>query len=504
MKTDPHWEPIGKKPHHGLAVPISALRTKKSSGVGEFLDLIPLIDFCKEISFDVIQLLPMNDTGNDPSPYNAISSCALDPAYISLSELPSLGELAKELPSFQELNSQERVAIFEVKQKKMAWLYRYFNQVYQDVEKQGSYQNFIKQHHHWLLPYIQFKSLKNQHQGTHWKHWSNEKPVDQEMKFFSFLQFLCFEQMKQVKSYASKRGCFIKGDIPILISPDSADVWNRRELFFLNLLAGAPPDYYNKEGQKWGFPLFNWKAMREDRYAWWKQRLSVANEFYHIYRIDHVVGFFRIWAIPEDKKATEGYFIPEDRSLWEPQGREILEMMLQSSPLLPIAEDLGTIPKEVPRTLKELGICGTKVVRWQRRWEDGKSYIPFDEYDPLSLTTVSTPDSDTLQMWWEKYPEEAKVMAEQKNWTYHPALTQNERLSLLRDAHHTPSYFHINLLQEYLALLPELVSPNPDNERINVPGTILPTNWTYRIRTNIESLIENKSLIHLMLGLVVH
>ena len=500
MKSEPHWKLVGKKPHHGIAIPLSSLHSKQSSGIGEFLDLIPLIDFCKKIHFDTIQLLPINDTGNDQSPYNALSSCALDPVYLSLSALPNAGALREELPSFQEFNLLTRVKILEVKQKKTAWLYRYFQQTFPTLSSTKPYLDFVQKHSHWLEPYAQFKCLKAQHQGTHWKHWPKTEGVVLDTDFHYFLQFFCFDQMKRARAYASQNGCFLKGDIPILISPDSADVWSQQNLFRFDFVAGSPPDYYNRLGQKWGFPLCNWEAMRKDRFAWWRQRLATAGELYHLYRIDHVVGFFRIWAIPEDKEPTQGHFIPQDPHLWESLGREILEMMLDASPLLPIAEDLGTIPNEVPRVLKELGICGTKVIRWQRKWHDGKEFIPLQEYEPLSLTTISTPDSDTLQMWWENTPEEAKLLAETKHWIYHPILTQKERLSLLHDAHHSTSYFHINLLQEYLALFPELIG-NPEDERINTPGTILPTNWTYRVRPSLEEMLANDKLIHLMQGL---
>ena len=206
-----------------------------------------------------------------------------------------------------------------------------------------------------------------------------------------------------------------------------------------------------------------------------KQRLAVAEKLYHIYRIDHVIGFFRIWAIGPSGK---GHFIPTDHSEWQPQGKELLDMMVDNCSLLPIAEDLGMVPPEVGPTLKHLGICGTKVVRWQKIHD---SYIPYNEYEPFSMTTVSTPDMDDLEMWWRKYPNESVLFAEQiKKWRYHPILTAQQRLELLRDAHHTPSYFHINLLQEYLALFPDLVHTNPDEERIDKPGTTLPSNWTYK------------------------
>ena len=490
MKTDAHWKPIGFIPHHGIAVPLSALRSEQSSGIGEFLDLIPLIDFCKKIHFDTIQLLPINDTGNDTSPYNIISSCALDPIYLSINALPNSSPTSE----FKEWNESRRVAIPEVKQKKIAWLYSYFQQTFD--RQDTAYQNFLAKHHSWLEPYAQFKTLRNQHQNTHWRDWPSGIATDTD--FYSFLQFHCFAQMEKVRAYATHQGCFLKGDIPILLNSNSADVWAHQHLFLHDLVAGAPPDYYNRLGQKWEFPIFNWEAMRQEQFAWWKQRLSVAAELYHIYRVDHVVGFFRIWAIPKDEEAIGGHFIPSDPRLWENLGREILSMMIDATTLLPIAEDLGTIPSEVPRVLKEFGIPGTKVVRWQRRWHDGKEFIPPSEYEPFSLTTVSTHDSETLQMWWENAPEEAKLLAKQKQWAYQPMLTQQERFDLLYDAHHSASYFHINLLQEYLALFPELVSTNPEEERINVPGVVLPTNWTYRFRPTIEEMVGFKPLIDMM------
>ncbi len=477
MKTEEHWKKIGLKHHHGITVPLSAIRTEQSCGIGEFLDLLQLVEFCKQIHFDTIQLLPINDTGNDTSPYNIISSCALDPIYLSLSSLPSAGSLAYELTPLKQCNDTKRVAILEVKQMKLSWLYRYYQKVFLDAAETTAYQNFIRKHASWITAYAEFKK------GIY------------PNNFYLFLQYLCFSQMEKVRAYASEQGCFIVGDIPVLLNANSADVREHGNLFRQDFVAGAPPDFYNRLGQKWNFPLFNWEAMRNENFAWWKQRLSVASDLYHIYRIDHVVGFFRIWAISKDQEAIDGHFIPQDPHLWEGLGRELLSMMIEASSMLPIAEDLGTIPHEVPRTLKEFGICGTKVVRWQRRWHEGKEFIPMSEYEPYSLTTVSTHDSETLEMWWANEPEEAKLFASQKSWSYEPKLSLKQRFDLLYDAHNTTSYFHINLLQEYLALFPELVSTNPNDERINVPGTILPTNWTYRFKPTIEEMLNCKPLI---------
>ncbi len=476
--------------HHGICVPLTAIHSKKSCGVGEFFDLMPLIDWAKNVGLDCIQLLPLNDSGDDASPYNALSSCALDPIYLSLHELGPIDP-------FQAFRSLDRIAFHEVKRQKLRWLHIYFEETFATLSKTAEYQKFIAENS-WLKAYALFKTLKDEYGGKSWQEWPRElqNPATvpaRNTDFHCFIQYHCFSQMERVRAYAEKRGILLQGDIPILVSPDSVDVWAERELFNLDLVAGAPPDLYNALGQKWGFPLFNWDVMRARGFEWWKRRLGVAQRFFHIYRIDHVVGFFRIWAIAHGKKAMEGFFIPHDPQLWPGQGREILEMLLEASPITPIAEDLGVIPREVPVILKELGICGTKVVRWQRHWEGDKSFIPYSEYEPLSLTTISTPDMDPLPLWWKKSPDEAIPFAHFKHWNYDPTLTSEQLFELLWDAHHTPSHFHINLLQEYLRLFPELSWPNLEDDRINVPGTLLPTNWTYRLRPSIEELLEHQA-----------
>jgi 4-alpha-glucanotransferase len=496
VKTDVHWKKIGLGPHHGVCVPLFSLRSKKSCGIGEFNDLIPLIDWCRKTGLDCIQLLPLNDTGDDPSPYNALSSCALDPIYLSLSLLKD----EKELALFAPLNALPHLNRKEVKQQKMKWLRDYFSQHFAALSQTRPYLDFLSQNP-WLSSYAQFKVLSEQYNYRHWKDWpASHKAVSEEaLHFHFFLQYLCFSQLEKVRAYASRAHVFLQGDVPILLSPNSADVWAEPHLFNLHLTAGAPPDYYNPLGQNWGFPLFDWQEMRKTCFQWWKQRLHVTSRLYHLYRIDHVVGFFRIWAIPLGKKPVDGSFIPADRSTWQKQGLEILEMMIDSCPLLPLAEDLGTIPDEVYPTLKNLGICGTKVIRWER--DKNRHYLPYATYEPLSVTTVSTWDCEPLRLWWEHYPDEAKAFADFKGWSYQPELFRDEIFEILRDAHHTPSYFHINLLQEYLSLFPDLRS-SKEEERINIPGTLSATNWTYRFYPYLEEMLEHKGLQEAIWGIL--
>lgn len=505
------WKRIGTFPHHGIDLPLSALHSKNSCGIGEFLDLLPMIDWCKSLKLDVIQLLPLNDTGDDPSPYNTLSSCAFNPIYLSLYALPyldTLPELEKKLKELQVMTGTQRVMYNEVKVQKIYWLRLYFEAVGSRLLKSDAFQKFVEQNS-WAVPYALFKVLKDKLDHSFWKLWPEElqnlkKPDykellarhEKECSFYLLVQFLAFTQLKIVRDHAVAAGILLKGDIPILISPDSVDVWHHSEFFDMTLAAGAPPNdpYTGDDQQYWGFPLYKWDVLKQSSHTWWRQRLKVASELYDMYRIDHAVGLFRIWAIPVGHPEILGIFIPEDPHLWIPQGKEILEMMVDASPMLPIAEDLGLVPSVVRQCLAELGIPGTKVMRWERLWESDKSFIPYHAYPTVSMTCVSTHDSPTLTQWWRDYPKEVEAFCVFKGWKYLPDLTLQQRKEILWDSHHTTSLFHINLLQEYLALFPELIWPNPDDERINIPGKVLPANWTYRFKPSIETLTSHKGL----------
>jgi len=382
-------------------------------------------------------------------------------------------------------------------------LQQYFAWEYPRFATTDNYQEFITQND-WLKPYSVYKILRQQNEGLPWQKWATAlQQPDQKIlcaiaqqhynsfQYHQFVQYLCFQQLEKAKRYAEKSGVYLKGDIPILINMDSAEVWWDRELFDTRLIAGAPPDHYTPRGQKWGFPLFNWTQMEKEQFQWWKKRLQIASKLYHLYRIDHILGFFRIWAIPKNKGAKSGFYLPEDPERWIPQGQKILELLLNSSRMLPIGEDLGVIPDGVRPCLNRLGIAGTRVVRWERRWDTDESYIPPEEFHPLTLATVSTHDSEPLAQWWQSFPKEAGVYAKQEGWDYHPHLSSEQRAHILRASHQAGSLFHINLLQEYLALDPDLVHFKPEDERINVPGTRSIKNWSYRYVPSVEHIQEH-------------
>jgi 4-alpha-glucanotransferase len=507
--AEKQWHKIGVHTHTGLNIPLFALHSQKSGGIGEFPDFLPIIDWCKEIGIDVIQTLPLNDTGIDTSPYSALTSTALNPMHLGLSSLPDLDKF----PHFQASldliklhNKTQRVNYTVLYQERDAFLKEYFNHVYNNFKNQECYQDFIK-NNPWLNEYALFKTLKIIHLWSPWEEWPSErqnptaetfnallKEFESAIAYHVFIQYLCFQQMEEVKKYANEKGIFIKGDIPILINRESADVWRHRSLFNTDFAAGAPPDMYKEDGQKWGFPIYNWEEIENQHYHWWKVRLEVATRLYDIYRVDHVVGFFRIWAIPLDKTAIEGQFIPKDESQWIPQGEKIMRMMLSSADMLPIGEDLGVVPPPVRITLRNLGICGTKVVRWERAWNEDKHFIDPKTFNPIGMTTVSTHDSETLMQWWHDNAEQAKDYAKSKGWDYNPNLSKEYLFKILYESHHSGTLFHINLLNEYFPLVDGLAWDDLDDERINFPGLILERNWTYRYRPSVEEIVSNQPL----------
>lgn len=470
-KAKRQWDRIGFKRHHGIAVPLFSLWTKESAGIGEYLDLIPLIDWCQTVGFNVVQLLPLNDTGYEKSPYSALSAYALNPSHLKLSHLP--GFQKSKLAKLQNKKSR-LVDYFTVSHEKDAFLKEYFRTSGSDILKKPSFAEF-KQKNRWLKGYAEFKALK----------------TNGDSSYFEFVQYLCFQQMELVKSHAEDKGIFLKGDIPILIAQDSADVFLHKDLFIHNLTAGAPPDYYSKEGQSWGFPLYDWEREYDKIMEWWKERLSVASTLYHLYRLDHVVGLFRIYAIPEKKEAKNGFFLPKENEKWIPQGTKILESFLDDCPMLPIAEDLGAVPKNIKQRLIDLGIPGTKVMRWETI--DDNLYIPVSNYPKISMTTVSTHDTETLKNWWLKFPDQAKAFCKANNMRWKLGFDDQTREELLTLSHKSASLFHINQFQEYF---PEgTLFENEEDARINDPGdNERKLNWSSRWPHSLEEILGNEAL----------
>lgn len=308
--------------YSGVAIPVSSLISSSSCGIGEFSDLVTFADWAAERRLDFIQILPVNDTGFDPSPYSALSAYALHPVYLRLEDIAGARNFKKEINEIREqFNGLDRVPFYEVvraKQQLFEKIYEANYATYDFAEVEAWVQN-----NPWAVPYAVFNHLKGKNGYRHWRDWEKSiKPVtDAIEKYFNecnkgcmyylWLQYEAEKQLKAAASAVAEKGIFLKGDIPILMNEDSVDVWFHPEFFNKDERAGAPPDMFSDYGQHWGFPVYDWQSLRENDYIWWKERLKRADLFYHAYRIDHVLGFFRIWAIPESEvTGLPGYYSP--------------------------------------------------------------------------------------------------------------------------------------------------------------------------------------------------
>lgn len=309
----------------GTAIPVSALRTEASCGIGEFLDLKQFGNWCKVVGIDLIQLLPVNDTGYQSSPYSALSAFALHPIYISIKNIPEAKEFKKEISSIEKKwNSREKVHFNDVLKAKLNLLEKIFKTNIEKISKSRKIKTW-ENSNPWIVNYAVFSFLKKKKDYTPWTEWEEFKLLDdkkindiykknrESVLFYSWVQYHLEQQLRSVTVYLEDLGINIKGDLPILMNFDSCDVWSSRDIFNTSNRAGAPPDMFSDSGQNWGFPTYNWEVMETDDYAWWKGRLKQAAKFYHAYRIDHVLGFFRIWTIPPRyESGSMGYYSPNN------------------------------------------------------------------------------------------------------------------------------------------------------------------------------------------------
>jgi 4-alpha-glucanotransferase len=413
------WKRIGTDKRSGMVVPLFSVFSGKSCGIGDFDDLHVLIDLCVKTGNSILQLLPMNEVGGTCCPYDSVSAFALEPAYISFRSLttvpPAIKEKIEALASEFRLEGKKYVD-YRIKARKMALLWEVFNS-FKTVSSR-EFERFQADNVYWLDDFAAFQIIKGCNAGKPWWEWDEKlrrrdpqalaafsEGHIREMVFQKWLQWQLCRQFKEAKKYADAKKVLIKGDLPILVSRDSADVWAHTELFKLEFDAGAPPDMYCAKGQRWGTPTYNWQRIFDEGGGYLKAKLAYAGNFYELLRIDHVVGLFRIWSIPvsepEENYGLNGFFDPGDESRWEEHGRRILLFILQNSRLFLCAEDLGVIPPQCTRVLAELGIPGNDVQRWTKDWSSRHDFLPPDEFRFLSATMLSTHDTTNWPAWWQ-------------------------------------------------------------------------------------------------------
>ena len=309
----------------GTVIPIFSLRSEGSFGVGDFGDLKKMIEWADKTHQRVIQVLPINDTNithtwQDSYPYNSISIYALHPQYTDLRQLPEIkNEERKTLfeQLRQELNALPQIDYERVNNAKMEYLRELFAQEWATIKKRTSYKDFFEQNKEWLVPYAAFCYYRDQYGTADFSQWPKEatvaaiKATNKEVQFWYFVQYNLDQQMHAAHEFARDHHVILKGDIPIGISRDGVEAWVEPKYFNLNGQAGAPPDAFSADGQNWGFPTYNWDEMLKDGCSWWVRRFRKMAQFFDAYRIDHVLGFFRIWEIPvPEKSGLKGQFAP--------------------------------------------------------------------------------------------------------------------------------------------------------------------------------------------------
>ncbi|MGB9643043.1 MAG: 4-alpha-glucanotransferase, partial [Candidatus Ratteibacteria bacterium] len=310
------WKKISTKRRAGILVPLFSIHSSSSVGTGDFHSLKCMMDLCEKAGCTILQILPLNYTGADNCPYNAISSFAIDPVYISLEDF-FYGNFRFSHYVIEELHShflpgKNNRCNYLARDIKLNLLNDVFMRFFDEVCSDKNFYNFSERNRYWLDDFAIYRVLKKINDDAAWYNWEkyfaegNEEKIVQieysyrkEVLLEKWIQYICFNQLVDARQYAGKKGVLLMGDMPVLASKDSADVWSKRMLFNLEFVAGAPPDMYCVFGQRWGMFIQNWDNVRKTNFEYMAQKMKYLDNFFDMIRIDHVVGFFRIWAIVE-------------------------------------------------------------------------------------------------------------------------------------------------------------------------------------------------------------
>ena len=537
-----------EKPIAGILAPLFALRSEHDLGIGDTESLRQFVDFAYEIGFRLVQLLPINETGNDNSPYNAISSVAIDPTTIASTpiDIPDLSAEDYHAVLFDvEISALQSgpVNYRLVKPLKRRLIEKAFDAFLVNSWKRNTararlFRQWLKSQAGWIDGYALFRTLMDENGGTEmWDTWpkeqqtsvtarvwmSGQKPavrkrLEQKIRFFQYIQWIAFTQWGKLKAYCETKGVALMGDVPIGVSYYSSDVFCNPEVFDLRWSGGAPPEkvfksdpFTEKWGQNWGVPLYRWDVLCDTNFAWWRQRVRSVREIFHLFRIDHVLGFYRMFAFPwrpslnsqflplspdEARARTCGelpHFIPRDDSTWENceanrrEGEEYLKALLEEvGQYRLIGEDLGVVPDYVRPSLTSLGVAGFKIPQWERypNWHLKAGH----DYQRLSVTTYATHDHPPLAAMWEEMCAAAEAGDGHQRWE----LEQLAGFAGMHVAGPKPftAEIHEGLLNGLfqsnawiaIAMITDLFG---NKKRFNVPGAVADSNWSERLNRTV-------------------
>jgi 4-alpha-glucanotransferase len=481
----------------GVLLPLFALRGERDRGIGEIGDLPAFCRWLASAGHGLLQLLPITELpSGERSPYGAMSAFAIDPIYLSLEQVEDVfaaGATAG-LPAAPGGAGVDYDAVRALKRRTLEAAFEWFlaHEWGAGSRRADAFRRFRAARAVWLDDYALFRACQDRRGQRSWREWepplrdrapaalreARESLADARL-FHEYVQWQCAEQWAAARREIAGLGIGLVGDLPFVVSGNSADVWARQEEFALDVTLGAPPDAFNAGGQEWGLPVYRWDAMESTGFAWLRARAAHAGALFDAFRIDHVVGLYRQYVIgPGGPRG----FVPPDEGEQVALGERLLATVLDAAAgAQVIGEDLGVVPPFVRRSLTRLGIPGYRVLRWEA---DGGVFRDPASYPALSLATSGTHDTSALAAWWEK---ELGVAGRQ-------ALAAVPAFAALADApaEFTPAVHTALLDGLYAAGSDLLVLPFPDayggRERINVPATVGRSNWDYRLPWTIGEL----------------
>jgi 4-alpha-glucanotransferase len=490
----------------GILVPLFSIPSSASWGIGEITDIPRVARWLARGGQGVLQLLPINEMPEgETSPYSALSAMAIDPQFISVGALEDFAALGGEAALEPEwravldaVRSKPAIDYVSVRRLKRTVLARCFS-CFRETELSGgtrraaAFKAFIAEQAWWLEDYALYRALHARHEERAWMDWpdplrarephaiaSARRELDDEILFRQYVQWVASDQWGSARDQAG--GVELFGDLPFMVSRDSADVWARQEEFRLDASVGVPPDAFSETGQDWGLPVYRWDVMAQHDFEWLRMRGRRNADLFDGYRVDHLVGFYRTYYRPLDGGAPA--FVPEAHDEQLALGERVLAVLREAGAEI-TAEDLGTVPDFVRESLARLAVPGYKVLRWERHWNvEGQPFRDPVEYPAVAVSTSGTHDTEPLAIWWEGASRDEKT-AVLEIPSVRARLSDDERQRFAL-APGLPHVVHEALLDTLFASGADLlILPIQDvfgwRDRINQPATISDENWTWRL-----------------------
>ena len=504
----------------GILVPLFSIPSTRSWGIGEIGDIELMARWLDRAGQRILQLLPINEMPiGERSPYSALSAMAIDPQFISMRALEDFaaigGEKSLDAGARASLDAARAAPTIDypsVRAVKLEALHRSFLH-FRDREwasgssRSSALRTFCEEQSWWLDDYVLFRALHACHGERPWAEWpaavrdrepnalaSARAELADDVLFRQYMQWMAGEQWRQARVDAGAVALF--GDLPFMVSVDSADVWARQDEFRVDASVGVPPDAFSEDGQDWGLPAYRWDVFAERNFDWLRQRARRNADLFDGYRVDHLVGFFRTYF---RERNGEAGFTPPDQPAQEANGEHILNVF-QASGAEITAEDLGTVPDFVRASLDRLGVPGYKVLRWERRWnEEGQPFRDPVEYAAAAVATSGTHDTEPMAVWWEQAPaeERAAVLAIP---SVSECLTPDDRTAAREHAEMSDALRDAILQSLYASGAQLLILPIQDvfgwRDRINRPATVGDENWTWHLPWPSDRLLSEPQAVN--------